>query len=166
MFLELAEDGGFESRERKVVRAEFRGGSSEGASRGGEFRVGEGVFLRIAGLGGFADGGAAGVGKTEKFSDFVETFADGVVAGGADNFEVGVGFLINDLSVAAGDEEGEGGEGWLGGSVGDGAGGSAGGIGGAGSTSGAGGTGGAGRANMVFRDKPVGVNVGFYRLHL
>lgn len=35
--------------------------------------------MRVAGLGGFGDGGAAWVGKTKDFGDFIKTLADGIV---------------------------------------------------------------------------------------
>ena len=81
VFLDGAEDGGFEAGEGKVEV--------------GHFGVGEGVFFWVTGFGGFTDGGAAGVGKTEDFGDFVEAFADGVVVGGADNLEVVVVFHVD-----------------------------------------------------------------------
>ena len=52
------------------------------------------------------DAGAAGVGEAEDFGGFVEGFADGVVEGGADDFEGVVALHVDELSVAAGDYEG------------------------------------------------------------
>ena len=130
-----------------------RGGVARGIS---EFRVGEAIFMGVAGgdvvvvgrgefvgsgggvvggfvgsggvVGGFVgrggavdvacsglgDGGAAGVGEAEDFGDFVEAFADGVVAGGADDFEIVMFFHIDDLGVATRDDEGEEGKGGCG----------------------------------------------------
>ena len=62
------------------------------------------IFLRVTVFGGLADGWAARVGKTENFGDFVETFADGVVSGGADDFKLIVSFHVDDLGVAARDD--------------------------------------------------------------
>ncbi len=62
------------------------------------------IFLRVARFGGFGDGGAAGVGKTEDFGNLVKAFANGVIARGADNFELVRRFHIDDLGVAAGDD--------------------------------------------------------------
>ena len=62
------------------------------------------ILLRVAVFSGLADGWAARVGKTENFGDFVETFADGVVSGGADDFELIVGLHIDDLGMAARDD--------------------------------------------------------------
>ena len=65
------------------------------------------IFMRIAIFGGFRDRGATRVGETKDFGDFVKTFADGVVSGGADDFELVVGGHTNNLGVAAGDDKGE-----------------------------------------------------------
>jgi len=91
-FLNGAEDGGFKAGEREV----------EGVFG---LWVGEGVFFRVAVLGGCGDGGAARVGEAEDFGDFVETFTDGVVQGCADDFEVVVAGHADDLGVAAGNYE-------------------------------------------------------------
>ena len=73
--------------------------------------VGEGGARAVAREGGGGDGGTTWVGEAEDFSDLVETFADGVVEGGADNLEgVGRGH-VDELGVAARDDEGEEGEG-------------------------------------------------------
>lgn len=74
------------------------------------FGNGELVFLGIAELGGSSDGGTAGIGKSKHFRNFVEDFADGVVTGFADDLVVSVGIKKHDLGVAAGGDEGEGGE--------------------------------------------------------
>ena len=65
--------------------------------------MGEFVFVFVAFEGGLRDGGAAGVGEAEDFGDFVEAFADGVVASGADDLEVAVAGHFDDLGVATGD---------------------------------------------------------------
>ncbi len=67
--------------------------------------MGEAVFFGVAGFGGVGDGWAAWIGKTEDFRDFVEGFADGVVEGGADDFERVGGGHIEELGVAAGDDK-------------------------------------------------------------
>lgn len=90
-FLDGTEHGGFESREGKIEIWDFG--------------VGKFVGVRVAIFGAFGDGGAAGVGKAENFGDFVETFADGVVAGGADDLELVVGGHEDDLGVATRDDE-------------------------------------------------------------
>ncbi len=69
--------------------------------------MGKRILLRIAVFSTSGDSGTARVGKAEDLGDFVETFADGVVAGGADDFEMVVGGHVEDLGVAAGDNEGE-----------------------------------------------------------
>lgn len=88
--------GGFEAGERKI--------------EAGDFRDGERVFFGVAILSVLRDFGAAGIGETEDFGDFVETFADGVVFRGADDFEGVVGRHGENLGVAAGNDEGEDGE--------------------------------------------------------
>ena len=80
-FLDGPQNGSFEPREGKIE---------------GVFGLGVGklVFIGVAVLGGLGDGGATGVGKTEDFGNFVETFADGVVVGGADNLKIVVFFHV------------------------------------------------------------------------
>lgn len=111
-----AKDGGFEARKREV---ETRGGAASVVAIGtGKMGVGKMVFMWIA-RGGFGGGavlvvdfavagggdiGATGVGKTENFGDFVETFADGIVAGGADDLEGVVGRHMNNLGMATRDD--------------------------------------------------------------
>ena len=97
--LDGAEDGSLEPGEGEVERVDLG--------------VGERVFGWVAGEGTLSNIGAAGVGEAEDFGDFVETFTDGVVTSGADNFEMVVFGHVDDLGVAAGDDEGkqrEGGE--------------------------------------------------------
>ena len=69
--------------------------------------VGEVIFAGVAMGGGCSDGGAAGVGETEDLGDLIKTFADGVVASGADDLEFVVVGHVDDLGVAARDDEGE-----------------------------------------------------------
>jgi len=54
---------------------------------------------------GCCDAGASGIGETEDFGDFIESFADGIVQSGADNFEIIVRFHVDELGVTAGDDE-------------------------------------------------------------
>lgn len=63
------------------------------------------VFVAIFGQ--FCDIWSARIGKSEDFCDLVKAFADGVVARGADNFEVIVAFHVDDLGMAAADDRGE-----------------------------------------------------------
>lgn len=84
------------------------------------FGVGERIFVAVASLAEFGDGGTAWIGKTENFGDFIKTFADGIVFGGADDFKIGVGGHADELGVAARNKEGENGEGGAGGLVGSG----------------------------------------------
>lgn len=85
VFLDGAEHGSFESREGKI---EIR-----------NFGMGKFVGVRVAILGTFGDGGTTRVGKAEDFGDFVEAFADGIVAGSADDFELIVGGHVDNLGV-------------------------------------------------------------------
>ena len=66
--------------------------------------------MRVAFCGCGSDGGAAGVGEAEEFGYFVEDFADGVVAGGADDIEMVVVGHVDELGVTTGDYEGYEGE--------------------------------------------------------
>ncbi len=69
--------------------------------------MGKGVFGWVALLGAFGDGGAARIGKTKDFGDFVEAFADGVVASGTNNLEMIMLRHVDNLGVAAGDDKGK-----------------------------------------------------------
>ena len=71
------------------------------------------VFVWVAVFGGVSHRWATRVGKTEDFGDLIEAFADGVVSGGADNFEVIMALHVDDLSVATADDGGEKWEFWL-----------------------------------------------------
>jgi len=91
-----AENGGFEAGERKVVGVfELRDGERNG---------------RLPCPSRFGDGRAAGVWKAEDFGDFVEGFANGVVAGLAKDFVIFVGVHEDEASVAARNDESEEGE--------------------------------------------------------
>ena len=59
--------------------------------------------MGVAGEGEFGNRWAAGIGKTEDFGDFVEAFADGVVASGTNNLEMIMLRHVDNLGVAAGD---------------------------------------------------------------
>ena len=83
------QDGGLEATEGEIEFADF-----------GNRKF---VFLWIARFGCFGDGGAARVGEAKNFGNFVEAFADGVVAGSADYFEIIMTVHIDNLSVSAGD---------------------------------------------------------------
>lgn len=91
--LDGAEDGGLEAGERKIEAINLR--------------MWERVFSRVTIESGLSDRGAARVGKAEDLGDFVEAFTDGVVAGGADDVELIMSGHVDDLGVAAGDDEGE-----------------------------------------------------------
>ncbi len=93
LFLDGSKDGGLEAREGKVERVR-------------SFGMREVIFFGVALGGGVGDRRATGVGKTEDFGDFVETFADGVVKSGADDLEVERGGHFDDLGMAAGDDKG------------------------------------------------------------
>ena len=63
--------------------------------------------------GGGRNGGTAGIFESEDFCDFVKTFADSIIKGGTDYFEMVMFFHVNDLGVTTRDDEGEEGEGGL-----------------------------------------------------
>lgn len=73
--------------------------------------MGEIILGRVALLGALGDRRTAGIGKTEDFGDFIKTFADGVVTRGANDFKMVVLWHVNNLSMTAGDDEREKGEG-------------------------------------------------------
>ena len=72
-----------------------------------DFGVGKGIFLRVAGFGGFSDSGTTWVGKTENFGDLIETFADSVVFAAADDLKMIMLRHADDLGVTARDDKGE-----------------------------------------------------------
>ena len=90
LFLDGAEHGSFEAGKRKIKIFNLR--------------VGKVVFFRVAVFGGFGNRRPAWVGKTKDFGDFIETFANGIVVSGADDFEVIMLGHSDDLGVAAGDD--------------------------------------------------------------
>lgn len=67
----------------------------------------------VAIFGGAGNVWTARVGEAENFGDLVETFADGVVAGGSDDFKMIVTFHVDNLSVATGDNGGDKWKFWL-----------------------------------------------------
>ena len=69
--------------------------------------MGKGIFLRVAGFGGFSNGGTTWVGKTEDFGDLVKAFADSVVFAAADNLKMIMLRHADDLGVTARDDKGE-----------------------------------------------------------
>ena len=118
--LGVAEDGGLNAAEGEV-EARVGGGFGMASFDGGEGKGnGSGVTVGSEAI----DPGASGVAETEEFGDLVEGFAGGVVDGAAD-VAVGPGEWMWDVdvaslpclpgvgevevSVAAGDDEGEGG---------------------------------------------------------
>lgn len=56
---------------------------------------------------GASNSGATWVGKSENFGDFIENFADGVIASAADDMKVVVVLHIYNLRMTAGNDEGE-----------------------------------------------------------
>ena len=121
--LDVAENGGFNSRKRKK---EARVKVSDRGSFGGfgpwrfagkvefgfDLREGKGDGHGVAVLGEGVDPGASGVAKAEKLGDFVVGFAGGVVYRAADEGVVpgavgGTGEI--EMRVSAGDDEGKGG---------------------------------------------------------
>ena len=125
--LNCAENSGFKAREGEVkIRLGGLSGLRRMAGGAGEARVRKMILVGVAGgdfkggavgfgdvaVGGGGNVGTARVGKTEDFGDLIEAFADGVVAGGADNVEMVVFGHIDNLGVTATDDEGEKGEAW------------------------------------------------------
>ena len=88
-----AKDGGFETAERKVETVDFWHRKLIG------FCV---AFER-----GASNSRTTWVGKSENFGDFIENFADGIVASAADDMKVVVALHIYNLCMAAGNDEGE-----------------------------------------------------------
>lgn len=68
------------------------------------------VFFGVTFFGSLGDGRAARIGETEDFGDFVENFADGVIVGCADNFEVVVVLHEDNLRVPTRYDESDEGE--------------------------------------------------------
>ena len=93
LLLDGAEDGGFETTEGKVETVDVWNRQM--------------IFVRVTLEGGLSNGGAAWIGETEDFGDFVEDFADGVVTSAADNMEIVVVSHVDNLGVTTGDDESE-----------------------------------------------------------
>ena len=106
-FLDGAKEGGFEAGVAKIegiIEVGVGEDESVAVARGGFYSLASVSFGDFT-EGGFGNRRAARVRKTEDFRDFVETFADGVVVGGADDFEMVVGGHADDLGVAAGNHK-------------------------------------------------------------
>ena len=93
VFLDGAEHGGFEPGEGKIEI--------------GDLWMGKIISVGVAILSTFSDGGAARVGETEDFGDFVKTFANGIVSSGADDFKLVMSGHVDDLGVATRDDKGK-----------------------------------------------------------
>ena len=88
-----AKDGGFETTEREVETVDYW------------HRKLIGFFVAFEC--GASNSGATWVGKSENFGDFIENFADGVIASAADDMKIVVVLHIYNLRMAAGNDEGE-----------------------------------------------------------
>ena len=88
-----AKDGGFETAKREVETVDFW-----------NWKL---VSVGIAFECGASNSGATWVGKSENFGDFIENFADGVIASAADDMKIVVVLHIYNLRMAAGNDEGE-----------------------------------------------------------
>ena len=93
VFLDGAKDGGFETTEREVETVDFW------------HRKLIGFFVAFEC--GASNSGATWVWKSENFGDFIENFADGVIASAADDMKIVVVLHIYNLRMAAGNDEGE-----------------------------------------------------------
>ena len=93
VFLDGAKDGGFETTEREVETVDFW------------HRKLIGFFVAFER--GAINSGATWVWKSENFGDFIENFADGIVASAADDMKIVVVLHIYNLRMAAGNDEGE-----------------------------------------------------------
>ena len=87
------QNGGFETAKREVETVDFW-----------NWKL---VSVGIAFECGASNSGATWVGETENFGDFIENFADGIVASAADDMKVVVVLHIYNLRMAAGNDEGE-----------------------------------------------------------
>ena len=58
-------------------------------------------------VGSLSNSGTTRVGKAKDFGDFIKTFADGVIAGGADDFKMVMLLHKDNLGVTARDNESE-----------------------------------------------------------
>ena len=88
-----AKDGGFETAEREVETVDFW------------HRKLIGFFVAFERN--FGNSGTTWVGKSENFGDFIENFADSIVASAADDMKVVVALHIYNLRMATGNDEGE-----------------------------------------------------------
>ena len=93
VFLDGAKDGGFETAEREVETVDFW------------HRKLIGFFVAFERN--FSNSRTTWVGKSENFGDFIENFADSIVASAADNMKIIVALHIYNLRMAAGNDEGE-----------------------------------------------------------
>ena len=93
VILDGAKDGGLETTEREVETVDFW------------HRKLIGFFVAFEC--GASNSGATWVGKSENFGDFIENFADGVIASAADDMKIVVVLHIYNLRMAAGNDEGE-----------------------------------------------------------
>ena len=89
--LNSAQDGSFKTGKGKIKL--------------GNLRMRKFVLVAITSESKLGNSGPTGIGKTEDFRNLIKTFADGVVASGADNFEVIVVGHMDDLGVTAGDDK-------------------------------------------------------------
>ena len=87
------QNGGFETAKREVETVDFW-----------NWKL---VSVGIAFECGASNSGATWVWKSENFGDFIENFADGIVASAADDMKVVVVLHIYNLRMAAGNDEGE-----------------------------------------------------------
>lgn len=87
------QNGGFETAKREVETVDFW-----------NWKL---VSVGIAFECGASNSGATWVGKSENFGDFIENFADGVIASATDDMKVVVALHIYNLRMAAGNDEGE-----------------------------------------------------------
>ena len=87
------QNGGFETAKREVETVDFW-----------NWKL---VSVGIAFECGASNSGATWVGETENFGDFIENFADGVIASATDDMKVVVALHIYNLRMAAGNDEGE-----------------------------------------------------------
>ena len=93
--LDFSQDGGFETGKTKIKAAVF----GFAAVWRGELGVRETVLFGVAIFGSLGDRGATRVGETENFRDLIKTFADGIVSGGADDFELVVSEHTDNLGM-------------------------------------------------------------------
>lgn len=93
VFLDGAKDGGFKTAEREVETVDFW------------HRKLIGFFVAFECD--FGNSGTTWVGESENFGDFIENFADSIVASAADDMKIVVALHIYNLRMAAGNDKGE-----------------------------------------------------------